>query len=146
MLRVTACRLSVASSGSLRLSFASLTRTYATAQNVPVPSKSKVWDSADEAVKDIKSGSTILSGGMSSFTHPISFVDFRLFIKPQALVCVVHLVCSLVLCLQHLISYLLSQDSLIQAIAKRKEVTHLTAVSNNAGIGTKGLGACDLTL
>ena len=57
------CRLSVASTGLLRLSLSSAVRTYATAHNAPVPSKSKVWESADEAVKDIKSGSMILSGG-----------------------------------------------------------------------------------
>lgn len=29
----------------------------------PIPDVQKVWDSADEAVKDVKSGDTILSGG-----------------------------------------------------------------------------------
>ena len=30
-----------------------------------MPSKKKVWDSVDEAVKDVKSGDIILSGGAS---------------------------------------------------------------------------------
>ena len=29
----------------------------------PVPRKRKVWDSVDEAIKDVKSGDTLLSGG-----------------------------------------------------------------------------------
>lgn len=31
-------------------------------------------------------------------------------------------------------------DTLIQALAKRKDVKNLTGVSNNAGVGDKGLG------
>ena len=31
--------------------------------DAPIPKKSKVWDSVDEAVADIKDGSVILSGG-----------------------------------------------------------------------------------
>jgi 3-oxoacid CoA-transferase len=31
--------------------------------NAPIPKKTKVWDSVDDAVADIKDGSTILSGG-----------------------------------------------------------------------------------
>lgn len=31
--------------------------------SIPVPDKTKVYSSADEAVKDIKSGSVVLSGG-----------------------------------------------------------------------------------
>ena len=41
-------------------------RWYSIHSDVPRSNKSKVWDSADAAVKDIKSGSTILVGGMSS--------------------------------------------------------------------------------
>ncbi|TDL24740.1 3-oxoacid CoA-transferase [Rickenella mellea] len=63
--------------------------------------KTKVWSSADEAVKDIKSGSIILSGGFGLCGTP---------------------------------------DTLIQALSRRKEVTNLTAVSNNAGVGERGLG------
>lgn len=31
-------------------------------------------------------------------------------------------------------------DTLIHALAKRSEVTNITAVSNNAGVGERGLG------
>ena len=34
------------------------------AGGTPLPNKTKVWDSVDEAVKDVKSGDTLLSGGM----------------------------------------------------------------------------------
>jgi hypothetical protein len=33
-----------------------------------VPRKRKVWDSVDEAIKDVKSGDTLLSGGPSICT------------------------------------------------------------------------------
>lgn len=39
-------------------------RCYSTPADLPVPNKSKVWESAEEAVKDVKSGDTLLSGGM----------------------------------------------------------------------------------
>ena len=44
----------------LRLSVVAFSRGVATAS---VPRKSKVWASADEAVKDVKPNSTILCGG-----------------------------------------------------------------------------------
>jgi len=66
-----------------------------------VPNKSKVWESADEAVKDIKSGSTIVCGGFGLCGTP---------------------------------------DTLIQALSRRPEVTNITAISNNAGVGKLGLG------
>ncbi|KAI5117658.1 hypothetical protein M0805_008888 [Coniferiporia weirii] len=69
--------------------------------SIPVPNKSKVWDSAEDAVKDVKSGQTILCGGFGLCGTP---------------------------------------DTLIDALAKRPEVNNLTAVSNNAGVGEKGLG------
>lgn len=31
--------------------------------STPLPNKSKVWESVDEAVKDVKSGDTLLCGG-----------------------------------------------------------------------------------
>lgn len=34
------------------------------AAGAPVPRKRKVWDSVDEAVRDVKSGDTLLSGGL----------------------------------------------------------------------------------
>jgi hypothetical protein len=80
-------------------------RTYATA--VGHRSKSqKVYETADEAVKDVKSGDILLSGGFGLCGTP---------------------------------------DTLIQALSKRPEVTGLTGVSNNAGVGQKGLGECFLT-
>ena len=56
---------------SLRLSVVAraprsvLTRAYSVvAEGASIPGKTKVWESAEEAVKDVKSGSTVLSGGM----------------------------------------------------------------------------------
>ncbi|KAG8977425.1 hypothetical protein FRC05_001823 [Tulasnella sp. 425] len=63
--------------------------------------QSKIFYSADEAVADIKSGSTILSGGFG--------------------------LCGVA-------------DTLIGAISRRPDVSGLTAASNNAGLGEKGLG------
>ncbi|EIN07523.1 3-oxoacid CoA-transferase [Punctularia strigosozonata HHB-11173 SS5] len=74
-------------------------RTYSTPVNVP--QRKKVWDSVDEAVKDVKSGDVLLSGGFGLCGTP---------------------------------------DTLIGALSKRPEVKNLTAVSNNAGSGEKGLG------
>ncbi|KAG8967732.1 hypothetical protein FRC03_009425 [Tulasnella sp. 419] len=62
---------------------------------------SKIFASPDEAIRDIKSGSTILSGGFG--------------------------LCGVA-------------DTLIKAIAERPEINNLTAASNNAGVGEKGLG------
>lgn len=69
--------------------------------STPLPNKSKVWESVDEAVKDVKSGDTLLCGGFGLAGVP---------------------------------------DTLLGALVKRKEVTKLTAVSNNAGAGDSGLG------
>lgn len=88
----------------------------------PVPRKRKVWDSVDEAIKDVKSGDTLLSGGSlvwivqvpTDVTHSsLFFLGFGLCGTP---------------------------DTLIGALAKRKDVKNLTAVSNNAGSGEHGLG------
>ncbi|KZT42029.1 3-oxoacid CoA-transferase [Sistotremastrum suecicum HHB10207 ss-3] len=79
----------------------SATRLYSTPTDIPVPNKSKVWDSVDDALKDVKSGDTILSGGFGLCGTP---------------------------------------DTLIQALARRPEVQDITAVSNNAGVGERGLG------
>ncbi|OBZ69235.1 Succinyl-CoA:3-ketoacid coenzyme A transferase 1, mitochondrial [Grifola frondosa] len=38
-------------------------RYYSVPADLPIPKKTKVWDSIDEALKDVKSGDTILSGG-----------------------------------------------------------------------------------
>lgn len=63
--------------------------------------KSKIYPSAAEAVSDLKSDSTVLSGGFGLSGVP---------------------------------------DSLINAILDNKEITNLTAVSNNAGVDGGGLG------
>ncbi|KAJ7118722.1 3-oxoacid CoA-transferase [Mycena epipterygia] len=96
MLIVHACR---SSRPALRLAvFTSVTRKY----SLPAepPKKSKVWDSADEAVKDIKSGDVLLCAGFGAAGIP---------------------------------------DTLLGALAKRKDVNNLTGVSNNAGSGDSGL-------
>ncbi|GJJ12114.1 hypothetical protein Clacol_006355 [Clathrus columnatus] len=67
----------------------------------PIPKVQKIWDSADDAVKDVKSGDVILSSGFGLCGTP---------------------------------------DTLIQALARRKDVQKITAVSNNAGVGERGLG------
>ncbi|KAJ7043153.1 hypothetical protein C8F04DRAFT_1073843 [Mycena alexandri] len=64
------------------------------------PKKSKVWESAEEAVADIKSGEILLCAGFGAAGIP---------------------------------------DTLLGALAKRKDVNNLTGVSNNAGFGDSGL-------
>ncbi|THG99222.1 hypothetical protein EW026_g3092 [Hermanssonia centrifuga] len=76
-------------------------RLYSTATDDVVPNKRKVWDSVDEAIKDIKSGDVLLSGGFGLCGTP---------------------------------------DTLIGALAQRKDINTLTAISNNVGSGEKGLG------
>ena len=39
------------------------TRYYSVVVDAPVPRKSKVWDNIDDAIKDVKSGDILLSGG-----------------------------------------------------------------------------------
>ncbi|QRW07545.1 succinyl-CoA:3-ketoacid-coenzyme A transferase [Ceratobasidium sp. AG-Ba] len=70
-------------------------------QHVQKKGKSKIWESADEAVKDLEGGKMLLSGGFGLCGTP---------------------------------------DTLIQALSRRPEVKGLTAVSNNAGVGERGLG------
>ncbi|TEB36252.1 succinyl-CoA:3-ketoacid-coenzyme A transferase [Coprinellus micaceus] len=76
-------------------------RYYSVAVDSHTPKASKVWNSADEAVKDIKSGDILLCGGFGAAGIP---------------------------------------DTLLGALAKRKDVTDLTGVSNNAGQANSGLG------
>ncbi|CAL1705027.1 unnamed protein product [Somion occarium] len=76
-------------------------RCYSTPTELPIPNKSKVWDSVEEAIKDVKSGDVLLSGGFGLCGTP---------------------------------------DTLVGALANRKDVNNLTAVSNNAGAGERGLG------
>lgn len=50
------------------------------AAGVPVPRKRKVWDSVDEAIKDVKPGDTLLSGGSSDWVLHIFAVVTRYFL------------------------------------------------------------------
>ncbi|KAH9951887.1 3-oxoacid CoA-transferase [Amylocystis lapponica] len=69
MLAKTRCVPRVASSASRNRPGPSVlvmrwrVKQYSTPADLPVPNKTKVWDSVDEAVKDVKSGDTLLSGG-----------------------------------------------------------------------------------
>ena len=48
---------------SSRIVLAARIRYYSVVVDAPRPRKTKVWDSVDEAIKDVKSGDIILSGG-----------------------------------------------------------------------------------
>ncbi|KDQ60681.1 hypothetical protein JAAARDRAFT_125080 [Jaapia argillacea MUCL 33604] len=50
-------------------------RYFSTPTDLPVPNKTKVWDSADEAVKDVKSGDIILSGGFGLCGTPDTLIQ-----------------------------------------------------------------------
>jgi len=64
-------RARLASGATLRIStFVSTSRYYSTPTDIPVPNKSKLWDSADEAVKDVKSGDMLLCGGFGAAGIP----------------------------------------------------------------------------
>ncbi|THG99223.1 hypothetical protein EW026_g3093 [Hermanssonia centrifuga] len=75
-------------------------RWLAVVADAPIPKKTKVWDNIDEAVKDVKSGDVLLSGGFGLSGIP---------------------------------------ESLLKALSKRSDVSGVTAVSNNAGVGEHGL-------
>ncbi|KAK0225175.1 hypothetical protein EDD85DRAFT_856709 [Armillaria nabsnona] len=83
---------------TFRAAFICSVRKYSTPTG---PTEGKIWDSVDDAVKDIKSGDVLLCGGFGLAGIP---------------------------------------DTLLGALAKRKDVTNLTGVSNNAGSGDSGLG------
>src|ERR1700761_34227 len=112
-------------------------RYYSTPVDIPVPTKSKVWVSADEAVKDIKSGSVVLSGGLFDVVFTLTFQSshhsrlWTVWHTGSVLPKFSSLHCNN----RHFVP-----DTLIQAIAKRPEIQNLTAVSNNAGVGERGLG------
>lgn len=44
-------------------------RFYSVVQDAPIPKKTKVWSSVEEAVKDVKSGDIVLCGGSSITGH-----------------------------------------------------------------------------
>lgn len=50
--------------------------------NIPTPKKSKVWDSVDDAVKDVKSGDIVLCGG----AHIILFYLLMLIASSHAVI------------------------------------------------------------
>lgn len=50
---------------ALRIStFATSSRKYSIPTDAPITPKSKLWNSAEEAVKDVKSGDVLLCGGL----------------------------------------------------------------------------------
>jgi 3-oxoacid CoA-transferase len=70
-------RASIVSSGSrVKLRYAAIalstSRKYSTAAADVPPSK--IWDSAEEAVKDIESGQTLLCGGLSTSMGSILYL------------------------------------------------------------------------
>ncbi|KAG5640752.1 hypothetical protein DXG03_007310 [Asterophora parasitica] len=56
-------RARLSSGAALRVSAFVSTRKYSTSPDTPSSIKSKLWDSVDEAVKDVKSGDVLLCGG-----------------------------------------------------------------------------------
>ncbi|KAI0320085.1 3-oxoacid CoA-transferase [Amylostereum chailletii] len=50
-------------------------RSYSIATKAPVPQSKKVWDSADDAVRDVRSGDTILSGGFGLCGIPETLIE-----------------------------------------------------------------------
>ncbi|KZT68165.1 3-oxoacid CoA-transferase [Daedalea quercina L-15889] len=50
-------------------------RFYTVVQDAPIPKKTKVWSSADEAIKDVKSGDTILCGGFGLCGIPETLIE-----------------------------------------------------------------------
>ena len=115
--------------------FAVQLRGFATPAAASLSKQSKVWNSVDDAVKDVKSGDVLLCGGVLNalfdvvLAHPLSkALDWRVF-----------QVCSLMTARALLTGCI---DTLLGALAKRKdEVTNLTGVSNNSGGGDSGLGS-----
>ena len=87
-------------------------------QRAPTAGSGKIWESADEAVKDLEGGKTLLSGGMCQV---VMFDNKQLTMESGFGLCG-------------------TPDTLIQALARRPDVKGLTAVSNNAGVGERGLG------
>lgn len=64
MLFAQVYRTRLANGVTLRVSaFTPVVRKYSTPTDLPVPKKTKVWESVDEAVKDVKSGDVLLCGG-----------------------------------------------------------------------------------
>ena len=87
-------------------------------------SANKIWGSADEAVADLESGKMLLSG-VSVSSQPCCLLLMGVSLWQGFGLCG-------------------TPDSLIKALSKRPEVKDLTAVSNNAGVGERGLGSCPI--
>jgi hypothetical protein len=78
-------RLSICYRGTVQ------TRKYSTPVDLPVPNKTKLWESAEEAVEGdaIKSGDTLLCGGVLNLIYAV----MRTYPLVQALDCLVSQVC-----------------------------------------------------
>ncbi|CCM02065.1 uncharacterized protein FIBRA_04141 [Fibroporia radiculosa] len=50
-------------------------RFYSVVTNVPTPQKTKVWDSVEDAVKDVKSGDVVLCGGFGLCGIPETLIE-----------------------------------------------------------------------
>ena len=59
--RTRACEVTLA--GAARTSVFATSRKYSIPTDAPIRDKSKLWRSADEAVKDVKSRDVLLCGG-----------------------------------------------------------------------------------
>jgi len=121
------------------LPFVHLVRAYAVPANTHVPRKKKVWNSVDEAVSIVKSGDVLLSGGALLFQHQAQMLNTIVRFWPLRYTRWVIWQGSRNRA-QSLDTY--TTDTLIGALAARGDVRNLTAVSNNAGSGLHGLGAC----
>ena len=123
---------------SLRLTvFVSKVRRYGTPTNTSPRNKSKVWSSADHAVQDIKSGSVLLCGGEQTLlaTKMVSiYFEIRFWLGRHSRLLLLPVYYS-----KHSVWYPMS-DTLLGALAKRKDVKDLVGVSNNSGGGDSGLG------
>lgn len=106
--------------------------------------KTKVVEDVNEAVKDVKSGDTLLCGG--EFSSCTGFDDLRSSVlTSSAIRCRLRIVWNTrytraTLRQMHYRALTVQTDTLIEALANRKDVNMLTAVSNNAGSGKNGLG------
>jgi len=90
--------------------------------------KTKVWDSIEEAIQDVRSGQIVLVGGFGLAGVPgmCVFHDSK---NHEFLIVVDDILC-----------YCCYEDTLMSALVKRPEVQNLTGVSNNCGTNDSGLG------
>lgn len=63
-------------------------RAYSVAADAPVPRKRKVWDSVDEAIKDVKTGDVLLSGGGSHAGSSAAHMTLTIACDAQGSACV----------------------------------------------------------